>query len=578
VIVELYGVVTDASVPAGTIPRKVPTRQDLLVPRGEALTVRLTVYKQDHAVKDLTGCTLKLGLRQFRDEEAPRLTREATLTTPISGQAEVELLPADTFFLSEFAQYFFDIQLTDPAGDRFQVVPSSVLTVAPIVNWPTDVLSPLVWPVPPEDMTGPAGPAGPVGPAGPTGDTGPAGPAGADGAEGPAGPGGADGAEGPAGPAGAAGMDGDVGPAGEPGATGPAGPVGPAGATGDTGPAGATGATGDPGASATLSDIAALSVGLAAAGTSADGSRVDHVHPIAVADGKLLKMAAGVPIGANPALDFVSPLITAPVASAATLTLPETGLIVPVTGTATIDNITKPTGNAQRFVILWFNNGAISVKGYAASVPAGTAHISMVVGGSTNQNYSFPANSTLPLIFDGVIWRKFPSGPHWTGNELQGHTSSQALKLITTLVGLQNGSSIKLDLTTAAIILQWGAAGRAVTIDATGTNIINDTAAINLNGRVCFVQGSVASASQVTLPLKASVLVTGNNPISTFVPTGHVEGVIYWLEFAEALAINCNSGGTNDFVSKDGTATINTTPGMVLPFRFDGTDMREVGR
>jgi hypothetical protein len=571
VIVELYGVVTDASVPAGTIPRKVPTRQDLLVPRGEALTVRLTVYKQDHEAKDLTGCEIRLGLRQFRDDASPRLTREATLTTPLEGQAEVELLPADTFFLSEFSQYFFDVQLTDPAGDRYQIVPSSVLTVAPIVNWPTDVLSPLVWPVPPEDMTGPAGPAGPVGPAGPTGDTGPAG---------PAGPAGVDGAEGPA------------GPAGEPGATGPAGPVGPAGATGDpgapgeigaTGPAGPAGADGAPGApgadgSADLSDTAALAIGTAAAGVAATGARSDHVHPIAVALGKLLKMAAGGPAEADPAFDYISPLITAPVASAGTITLPETGLIVPITGTATIDNITKPTGNVQRAVILWFNNGPISVRGYAASVPAGTAHISMVVGGSTNQNYSFPLNSILSLIFDGVLWRKFPSGPHWTGNELQGHTSSQALKLYAALVGLQNGSSIKLDLTTAAIILQWGAAGRAVTIDATGTNILNDTTVINLNGRVCYVQGSVASASQITLPPKASVLITGNNPINTFVPTGHVEGVVYLLEFAEALAINCNSGGANDFMSKDGSATINTTPGMVLPFRFDGTDLREIGR
>lgn len=61
---------------------------------------------------------------------------------------------------------------------------------------------------------------------------------------------------------------------GIPGATGPAGPPG------DDGSPGATGPQGPPGPGADLSDTAAAALGVAAAGTSAESSRADHVHPM----------------------------------------------------------------------------------------------------------------------------------------------------------------------------------------------------------------------------------------------------------------------------------------------------------
>jgi hypothetical protein len=49
---------------------------------------------------------------------------------------------------------------------------------------------------------------------------------------------------------------------------------------GKQGPAGTTGPQGPPGPGATLSDAAAQALGVAAAGTSTDASRADHVHPM----------------------------------------------------------------------------------------------------------------------------------------------------------------------------------------------------------------------------------------------------------------------------------------------------------
>lgn len=56
--------------------------------------------------------------------------------------------------------------------------------------------------------------------------------------------------------------------------------VGIPGATGPAGPPGATGPQGPPGPGADLSDTAAAALGVAAAGTSAEASRADHVHPM----------------------------------------------------------------------------------------------------------------------------------------------------------------------------------------------------------------------------------------------------------------------------------------------------------
>lgn len=75
--------------------------------------------------------------------------------------------------------------------------------------------------------------------------------------------------QGPAGPAGPTGATGPAGPTGAAGAAGATGPQGPQGPQGETGPAG-------PGAS--LSSATPAALGTAAAGSSAEASRADHVH------------------------------------------------------------------------------------------------------------------------------------------------------------------------------------------------------------------------------------------------------------------------------------------------------------
>jgi hypothetical protein len=115
---------------------------------------------------------------------------------------------------------------------------------------------------------------------GPKGDAGPQGPAGKDGAQGPAGAQGikgdtgAAGAQGPVGPAGAKGDPGLQGAKGDPGAQGPQGVQGPKGDTGAQGPAGSS-ATATP-----LGTAAPKALGTAAAGTSTNAAREDHVHPL----------------------------------------------------------------------------------------------------------------------------------------------------------------------------------------------------------------------------------------------------------------------------------------------------------
>ncbi len=64
---------------------------------------------------------------------------------------------------------------------------------------------------------------------------------------------------------------------------------------------------GNPGSGgAEVSSATPLAIGTAAAGVSEDAARADHVHPIGVADGSLVKMAAGVPAAAVPGTDFLA--------------------------------------------------------------------------------------------------------------------------------------------------------------------------------------------------------------------------------------------------------------------------------
>lgn len=265
---------------------------------------------------------------------------------------------------------------------------------------------------------------------------------------------------------------------------------------------------------------------------------------------------------ADPALDYVSPAKTANVASATTITLPETGIVVPITGNTQIDYITVPTGSAPRFVILWMQS-ANTIRHEVAGAGAGAALVSMFpTGGAANLAISIAANSFLFLLFDGTVWRRVHAGAHWDGTGVTGLTANTNAKLT-------------LDASTGSK-LQWGSATSYLADGATCTIV---APAMVLSNRPKLTKASVASASNVTLTAGCPfVLLTGTTTINTFTATGWTEGMVVWLKFDGVLTITNNSGGTNDFVSRDGTLNITTAAGMVLPFMFDGTDMREVGR
>ena len=131
---EITCVVKDATKPAGTIAQKVPTRQDVQWPRGEDGKLKLTFVKQDGTAQTITGHTIKFGLRKLLTDASPLITKVATITNGPGGLAEVALVAADTVGLTEFARYFYDVQYTDGAPARWQVVPTSRFQVAPIVN------------------------------------------------------------------------------------------------------------------------------------------------------------------------------------------------------------------------------------------------------------------------------------------------------------------------------------------------------------------------------------------------------------------------------------------------------------
>jgi len=139
VIVEVTGVVADATTPPGTIARKVPTRQNISLPRGEPLTIRLSVLGQDGAAYSLEEvASIKLGLRKFLDDEEPLFTKTATITEEDDedetvGMAEIAVDADDTLELDEYTAYAYDIQLDDGTA-RYQIVPHSLLKIVPIVN------------------------------------------------------------------------------------------------------------------------------------------------------------------------------------------------------------------------------------------------------------------------------------------------------------------------------------------------------------------------------------------------------------------------------------------------------------
>jgi hypothetical protein len=113
----------------------VPTVQPISIPRGEDTTLKLSVKKQDGTAQNLTG-TLKLGIRKFRHSTSAELTKTGTITSPAGGLVEFTLTSAELIGLVEHFEYLWDVQWTDGAAKRWQLVLASPLLVLPIVHRP----------------------------------------------------------------------------------------------------------------------------------------------------------------------------------------------------------------------------------------------------------------------------------------------------------------------------------------------------------------------------------------------------------------------------------------------------------
>jgi hypothetical protein len=137
-ILDLIVCVREGSKPAGTINQLLPTPYPIIWPRGEDGTLRLTTQKQDRAVYDLTGAALTFAVRRHSNDVSPHVSRQASIIDAVAGRADVVLVQADTLGLDDQYEYSFDVQLTDAAGRRWQVVPRSTFKIDPVIAQPAE--------------------------------------------------------------------------------------------------------------------------------------------------------------------------------------------------------------------------------------------------------------------------------------------------------------------------------------------------------------------------------------------------------------------------------------------------------
>jgi hypothetical protein len=134
-ILPIIGVVRDLSPPPPNIAPTHPVRQRIDLPRGEDLVIKLTVVRESGAAIDISGGTIKLGVRKFRHDTDDVFAVAATGAT-VGGLADIVIASAMTLNLVENFDYVYDVQWTDGAGKRWQLVPASPLRIVPIVNRP----------------------------------------------------------------------------------------------------------------------------------------------------------------------------------------------------------------------------------------------------------------------------------------------------------------------------------------------------------------------------------------------------------------------------------------------------------
>lgn len=138
-VINLSGVLRDGT---GDM---VPSAQRISWPRGEAGTINISVTKADGTAYDLTGCTLALAMRPKntlgQDDGTPLIARAQVMVDAPNGAAKFVLVLGDTASLLPRRTYRYDVNLTDAAGARWQIVPESDFRLEPIVSMPGDPTS-----------------------------------------------------------------------------------------------------------------------------------------------------------------------------------------------------------------------------------------------------------------------------------------------------------------------------------------------------------------------------------------------------------------------------------------------------
>jgi hypothetical protein len=141
----------------------VPEEQPIALPQGEDHEIQLTVVKTDGSAFNLTGCEIRLAVRRWLSDASAMFTRVASFVDATAGTAKVVSPAADSAGLLTKKTYWYDVQLTDGSGKRWQIVKVSGYHIDPIVGYPSEPILPPLVDVGAPIAIGPPGPAGPPG-------------------------------------------------------------------------------------------------------------------------------------------------------------------------------------------------------------------------------------------------------------------------------------------------------------------------------------------------------------------------------------------------------------------------------
>lgn len=139
-ILELIGVLRDASKPAGTVKQLVPEEQNIDWPRYEDGTIQLTVKRQNLNLANLTGAqSVIMAVRRSPEDVTPVFSRTGTVVDAVNGRVDFAIAQADTSLATDDTEYYYDIVYTDSGGKRWQLIPGSIFRVVPEYAKPADV-------------------------------------------------------------------------------------------------------------------------------------------------------------------------------------------------------------------------------------------------------------------------------------------------------------------------------------------------------------------------------------------------------------------------------------------------------